>query len=133
MDIQQLEVAGQDVALEVDEAADGGIVDQVDQALALNDIDVHGEVLLTDAVVVGQNLNNAVIVIQTDSVVITAGTLGDGGAVVNHRDVSAGLDMGIDQLIEVEVHGNVGVRQDDVALLLRLEPVQDAVQCVHTA
>ena len=40
--------------------------------------------------------------------------------------------MGIDQLIEVEVHGNVGVRQDDVALLLRLEPVQDAVQCVHT-
>ena len=108
-------------------------MDQVDQALALDDVDVHGEVLLTHAVVVGQNLGHAAVLIHADGVVVAAGTLGDGGAVVDHGDVSAGRDVGVDQLAEVKVHGDVGVGQDDIALLLGLEPVEDAVQCVHTA
>ena len=41
--------------------------------------------------------------------------------------------MSFDQLVKVEVHGNVAVRQDHIALFLVLQPVQNAGQCIHTA
>ena len=61
MDVQDVDVVGQNVALKVDEAAGGSVLDQLDEGLALHDVDVQVEVLLAGAVVVEQQLSHAAI------------------------------------------------------------------------
>ena len=49
-DVQDVDVVGQDVTLKVDQAAGGRILDQLDQGLALQNVDVQVQVLDTGAV-----------------------------------------------------------------------------------
>ena len=68
MDVQDVDVVSQDVALEVDEAAGGSVLDQLDEGLALHDIDVQIEVLLAGAVIVEQQLRHTAIGISSSRV-----------------------------------------------------------------
>ena len=82
MDVQDVDVVSQDVALEVDEAAGGSVLDQLDEGLALHDIDVQIEVLLAGAVIVEQQLRHTAIGIDGQGVVVVLAALGDLGLLV---------------------------------------------------
>ena len=59
---------GQDIPLEVDQAAGGGVLDQADQGLALQHIDVQIQVLDAGTVVVEQQLGDAAVLIDGQGV-----------------------------------------------------------------
>ena len=57
-DVQDVDVVCQDVALKVDQTAGGGVLDQLDQGLALQNVDVQVQILDAGAVIVEQQLGS---------------------------------------------------------------------------
>ena len=133
VDVQDIDVVGQDIPLKVDQTAGRSILDQLDQGLALQDIDVQIQVLLAGAIIVEQQLGNTAVCIHRQGVVIVFAALGDLGALVCHRNIrTAGLVCS-QQRVEVVVDGHVGIAHHHIALLLVLQEAQDGSQSLHAA
>ena len=76
-DVQDVDIVGEDVALKVDQAAGSGVPDQLDQGLALQNVDVQVEVLDAGAVIVEQQLGHAAVGIDGQGVVVVLTAFGD--------------------------------------------------------
>ena len=124
---------GQDIPLEVDQAAGGGVLDQADQGLALQDVNVQVQILDAGAVIVQQQLGDPAVAVDGQGVVVILAALGDLGLLVGDGDVGAAGLVGLQQSIEVEVDGDVGVAHDHIALLLVLQEAQDGGQRLDAA
>ena len=96
MDVQDVDVVCQNVALEVDQAAGGSVLDQLDQGFTLQHIDVQIQLLHTGAVVVEQQLGHAAIIINGQGVVVVLAALGDLGLLIGHGHIgTAGLMLSL--------------------------------------
>src|SRR5699024_3028204 len=91
------------------------------------------QILDAGAVIVQQQLGDPAVAVDGQGVVVILAALGDLGLLVGDGDVGAAGLVSLQQGVEVEVDGDVGVAHDHIALFLVFQEAQDGGQSLDAA